>query len=71
MAKATITVGSITYALKAKKALERLGIRAGVVKSRSQTGGKGCSYGIEYPIHHEMTVVSELRRLGISFEYRR
>ena len=71
MARATITVGSLTYALKAKKAIEKLGIRVGIVKGKSHTGDKGCTYGIEYPVQLEMTVISELRRLGISFEYRR
>lgn len=71
MAHERMIVGSVTYALKAKKALERLGIRVRVVKGTPTVNAKGCLYGIEYDIRHEMTVISEMRRLGIAFEHRR
>ena len=71
MAHETIIVGSITYALKAKKALERLGIRVRVVKSSPSESSRGCQYGIEYDIRFEMTVIAEMHRLGIAFLHRR
>ncbi len=71
MARETMIVGSVTYALKAKKALEKLGIRVRVVKGTPNESSKGCLYGIEYDIRHEMTVIAEMRRLDIPFEHRR
>ena len=71
MTHETIIVGSVTYALKAKKALERLGVRVRVVKGTPSENSHGCQYGIEYDIRFEMTVISEMHRLGIDFLHKR
>ena len=66
MAKNHAVIGSVTYALKAKKALERSGIRAFVVKETPRTGKEGCLYAIEYDASREMAVAEILRELGIT-----
>ena len=66
MAKSVAAIGSVTYAMKAKKALERIGIRASLIKVTPRKEGDGCTYGIEYDAAHEMAVAGVLRTLGIS-----
>lgn len=42
----TVTVGSVTYALKLKKLLLREGIRSKLVKVDNTAEGVGCSHGV-------------------------
>ena len=47
MKKMTITVGSITYAIKLRKLLAKEGIEARHVKVDNTDSGAGCSHGVE------------------------
>ncbi len=61
-----IIIGSITYAMKAKSALQDIGVRASVRKLKAT--GRGCSYGLEFAEGQLLAVASTLRSLGISYE---
>ena len=63
----TITVSTVTLALKAKKILAKNGIRATVVKNES--GKKGCAYGLEFSSEVFLDVISILRNNGIEYTY--
>ena len=62
-----IIIGSITYALKARNALQNAGLKARIRKLEP-TGKKGCSYGIELPEGQLLTVASILRPLNLDYE---
>ncbi len=57
--------GSMTTALKAKKILAGVGIRANAVKLSSKNTARGCIYGVEYPCELSGNVRSMLRNAGI------
>ncbi len=59
----TITIGSITHAQKARRALASRGIRARLVKSDSTSDG--CAYGIELEGGDHLKAIAILRELGI------
>ena len=46
MKTTTITVGSVTYALKLKKLLRRAGIEATIVKLDNTDQNTGCTHGV-------------------------
>ncbi len=59
----TITVGSITYAQKAKRALVNRGIGARLVKVSSHR--EGCLYGVEIEASRHLEAIALLDRLGL------
>ncbi len=61
-----IIIGSITYAMKAKSALQDIGIRVSMRKLKAT--GRGCSYGMEIPSGQLLAVAATLRSLNISYE---
>ena len=61
----TLMVGSVTYATKAKRALESRGISAYVFKSTEKI--KGCSYGIRFYGEHMIEAAGLLRSIGIQY----
>ena len=63
----TITVGSVTYAIKAKKALSGIGIKSKLIKVDSSKTARGCEYGIEFPSSVFLDVVAELKRNKINY----
>lgn len=62
----TITIGSITYAQKARRALTSRHLRARLIKSGELPGG-GCAYGIEVEEKDYLAAVSQLRELKIPY----
>ncbi len=64
--KHTLTIGSITYAQKARRALSSRGVRARLVKAAERTEG-GCAYGIEVVGEDLLTAIRILRELGIPY----
>ncbi len=66
MAKNVAIIGSVTYSMKLKKALDKMGIRTTLVKTTPRAEGSGCTYGVEYDAKDEMAVAETLRRLGLS-----
>jgi hypothetical protein len=45
----TATLGSVTLAMKARRALAAQGLGCEVIKISDQSSSRGCVYGIEYP----------------------
>ena len=66
MAKSTAIIGSVTYAMKLKKALDKAGVRTALVKAAQKTRESGCAYGVQYDAKDEMAVAEMLRQLGLS-----
>lgn len=64
MADVKIVIGSITYAMKAKKIVNEYGITASVVKYEGLQH-RGCSYGIKIRYEQYMSVVGILSEHGI------
>ena len=64
--KEKIVIGSVTYAIKAKKEIASRGVFARVVKA-SQKQSKGCSYGLEIEAKDRMRVYAVLDELGIAY----
>ena len=62
-----ITVGSVTYAIKVRKLLERSGIRAKLIKVESSMSPKGCTYGIKIDSSMFYDTVALLRNQGIEY----
>ena len=67
MKQTTITVGSVTYAIKAKKALASIGIKTKLIKVDSSKRDLGCEYGIEFPSAYFLDVVAELKKEKINY----
>lgn len=65
--KTTITVGSVTYAIKARKILQRMRIHSKLVKTDAARSSGGCTYGIEFKTEDFYNVVMGLRNAGISY----
>ena len=63
----TITVGSVTYAIKVKKLLERAAIRSTLVKVDSSKSPKGCTYGININTASFYDAVAILKNTGIEY----
>ena len=67
MKKTIITLSSVTYAMKAKRQLSRIGIRSELIKVDSSKSKKGCAYGLELPTDSFYDVIAELRRCGFDY----
>ncbi len=63
----TITVGSVTYAIKVKKILSGIGIKSKLIKVDSSKANKGCEYGVEFPSAYFLDAVSELKKQKINY----
>ena len=60
----TITIGSVTYAQKAKRILIQKGIRVRLVKQEATSDG-GCAFGVEVPEEAHLDALLILRAAGI------
>ena len=67
MNRRTITVGSVTYAHKARRLLQRRGISSRLVKIDAARSKNGCTYGIEFAESDFYNVVLELKNAGIQY----
>ena len=63
----TITVGSVTYAIKVKKLLERAGIRSNLIKSSTSKSTNGCVYGVKVNSEYFYDAVSLLKQNRIEY----
>jgi hypothetical protein len=71
MEQCILTVGTVTYAIRARKLLSSLGIRARLVKGTRPGGAGGCAYGVEIPSADLTLATDALTRAGISYEWSR
>ncbi len=63
----TITVGSVTNAIKVKKILQRMKIQSRLIKVDTSEARDGCTHGIEFPTEFFYTVVNELIKENIKY----
>ena len=63
----SITVSSVTYAIKARRLFERAGIKATLIKSDSSGENKGCTYGVKIDSSFLYDAVSILKKYGIDY----
>ena len=68
MGNQKILIGSISYAIKAKRLLAREGISANVVKETDRT--EGCSYGLSFPDRDAYRASAILSQAGIGIKTR-
>ena len=66
MNKTTITLSSVTYAIKMQKLLNREGIKSELVKV-SDEKNKGCTHGIKIDQNNLFSAVNLLRQRGIEY----
>lgn len=64
-----ITVGSVTYATKAMRALSKAAIYSETVKLDSGNFGKGCTYGLEFSCAQLEGVRAVLKSAGIKARF--
>lgn len=69
MARETIIIGSVTYAMKAKRKLGEVGVQSRLIKAAPQID-RGCTYGLEFDGNDRLTVVAIMRENGIAYEFR-
>ncbi len=62
------STGSMTIAIKARRALSAGGISVSVKKLSGGKDSRGCIYGIEYPCELSGNILSLLRERGIEAE---
>lgn len=62
-----IIIGSITYAMKAQKALKEIGVYASLIKKSGELR-RGCSYGIRVNASNFMAAIAKLKELNIDYE---
>ena len=63
----TITVGSVTYAIKVRKLLEHRGIKSKLIKIDSSKSKSGCAYGIQLQSSFFYDAVSILKSNGVNY----
>lgn len=64
----TVMIGSVTYTIKAQKAIAKKGIRTGIIKKES-AGERGCTYGLQFASKDTMAVVGILKSGGIHYRF--
>ena len=62
-----ISVGTMTHAIKAKKAVQRADIEAKLVKIISEKSEGGCMYGIKLDSRRFYDAVVQLKNEGIDY----
>ena len=69
MNQTTIIIGSITYTMKAKRALvNQCGIETQIIKE-SGNNTKGCAYGLRFRSEKTMDVIGKLREMQIGYTF--
>ena len=67
MKKITVTVGTVTYAIKLRKLLLRAGIRSKLVKVNNKKTEGGCTHGVELDEIDFYNAVVIMKNNGISY----
>lgn len=68
MENGKLLIGSISYAIKAKRLLAREGIAANLIKETDHTSG--CSYGLSFDGRDAFRISSVLKSAGIQIKTR-
>lgn len=61
----TAALSSLTYAMKAQRAIEAAGLNSDIVKLDSRHTRRGCSYGVQFHCEYTSKIKSVLRESGI------
>ena len=61
----TAALSSLTYAMKAQRALESAGLHSDIVKLDSRRSRHGCAYGVKFKCEHAASVRSVMKENGI------
>ena len=69
LSKTILNIGSITYAMKARKILTRVKIVCEVVKINASDTKGGCSYGIKFRSDKIYDVAMQLKNNEIQYEF--
>ena len=67
MNKTTISLGSVTYAIKAQKLLSGKKIHSKLIKLDTGQSASGCIYGLVISSPDYLNAVMELKKEGIAF----
>lgn len=62
-----IAVGSVTYAVKVKKMLGRIGVAAELVKVDTSKTGGSCTHGIKIHSSYLYDAIGVLKKAGIDY----
>lgn len=63
----TLFIPTATYAIKAKKAIDRVGVESKLIKTVSESNS-GCGYALEIEEKDLYSTVYELKALGIPYK---
>lgn len=61
----TAALTSLTYAMKAQKALYAVGLHSDIVKLSAGSSKRGCEYGVQFPCELEDQIKRALRSSDI------
>ena len=67
MDKTVLVIGSVTYAIKARRVLSRAGIQSKVIKTDVTDKNSSCTHGIEITANDLYSAVVALKNAGISY----
>ena len=67
MKNTIVKIGTVTYAIKAKKILSRAGISSKLVKIGDSDSKGGCTYGLEFGDNDFYSAIIELRKAEIVY----
>ena len=64
----TAAIGSLTYAIKAQRALEQGGIGGEIVKLDASMTRRGCAYGVEFPceLQREVRAIMNAEKITVN-----
>jgi hypothetical protein len=62
-----LSIGSATYAIKAKKLLLRESIPSKLIKTNGESISSGCNHALEIDSNHFYAAVAVLRKNGITY----
>ena len=67
MTKCIFSIGSVTHAIKAQRALSDYSVPSKIVKTKTLENGRGCTYGIELDSGYRSFAAEVLKRFGIPY----
>ena len=67
MKKTVLSIGSVTHAIKAQRALSDNNLPSKVVKTKTTKSGKGCTYGVEMERMYYVTAEKILDSYKINY----
>ena len=62
-----VIIGSITYAMKAQRALKEVGIDASLIK-REGDKDRGCAYGVRMHASQFLSGIAKLKEMHIDYQ---